>query len=59
MSASPYRKDKDKDLKQELENEDEWAEVDKYRQLLYDRELQLQKEKKTQILQQSKSNFDE
>ncbi len=39
MSASPYRKEKDKDLKQELENEDEWAEVDKYRQLLYDREL--------------------
>ena len=29
MSASPYRKEKDKDLKQELENEDEWAEVDK------------------------------
>lgn len=30
----------------ELSNEDEWAEVDKYRQLTYDRDLQLKQEKK-------------
>lgn len=48
MSNSLYKKEKDQGIKAELENDDEWAEVDKYRQLLYDRELQLQKEKKSQ-----------
>jgi hypothetical protein len=29
--SSTYKREKDRDIKQELENEDEWAEVDKYR----------------------------
>jgi hypothetical protein len=30
-TSSTWKKEKDKDIKQELENDDEWAEVDKYR----------------------------
>jgi hypothetical protein len=45
-STSPQKREKDRSIKSELSNEDEWAEVDKYRQLINDREIQLEKEKK-------------
>eukprot|EP00347_Sterkiella_histriomuscorum_P021570 403333518 len=58
-TSTAYKKDKDRSIKSELSNEDEWAEVDKYRQLLHDRDLQLQKDKKEQQKVQTKTVLDE
>ena len=43
----------------ELSNEDEWAEVDKYRQMIYDKEQMQRKEKKEQQKQFTKGVLDE
>lgn len=39
IQTSAYKKEKDRSIKSELSNDDEWAEVDKYRKLLYERDV--------------------
>ena len=46
-------------LSDQFSNEDEWAEVDKYRQLLHDREVQLHKERHVQGKQEVKGYLDD
>ena len=42
-----------------LSNDDEWAEVDKYRQLLNERDIQLQKQRKEQFKKTFKTTLDD
>ncbi|CDW79528.1 UNKNOWN [Stylonychia lemnae] len=54
-----HKREKDRSIKSELSNDDEWAEVDKYRKLIHERDLMLQKEKKEQQKQFTKTILDE
>ncbi len=47
-STKVQKREKDRSIKSELSNDDEWAEVDKYRQMIHDRDLLLAKERKEQ-----------
>lgn len=58
-SMSPPKKEKDRSIKSELSDDDEWAEVDKYRQLLHNRDIQMSKDKKEQQRLQTKAELDD
>jgi hypothetical protein len=38
-SPAGQRREKDRSIKSELSNDDEWAEVDKYRKLIHERDI--------------------
>jgi hypothetical protein len=59
MISPPVKiREKDRSIKSELSNDDEWAEVDKYRQLLHDKEQQEVRDRKEQQRLQTKAELD-
>lgn len=59
MIPSYFVQGKDQTLKSKLENDNEWAEVDKYRQLMFDKDLLEARLVKEKQIKEMKSYLDD